>query len=67
MLARRFLWLVAGITVLVLLGALAMRLWGTEFMRMTMVPGGAFQEGAPPAQNAYDIDSALIRFYRLHR
>jgi hypothetical protein len=53
MLARRFLWLVAGVTVLVLLGALAMRLWGTEFMRMTMVPGGKFEAGAPPAEKTY--------------
>ena len=53
MLARRFLWVVAGLVVLVLLGALAFRLWGDVLMRWTMVPGSAFEAGPPPAVNAY--------------
>ncbi len=54
MLARRFLWVVAGLVVLLLIGALAFRLFGTEFMRLTMVPGTAFQAGPPPASKAYE-------------
>ena len=34
MLARRFLWVVAGLVVLVLIGAILFRLYGTEFMRL---------------------------------
>jgi hypothetical protein len=54
MLARRFLWVVAGLVVLVLLGAFLFRLYGTEFLRMTMVPGEAFEGGPPPVTSAYD-------------
>jgi hypothetical protein len=54
MLARRFLWVVAGLVVLVLAGALAYRVFGTELMRWTMVPGGPFQAGPPQAVSAYD-------------
>jgi hypothetical protein len=54
MLARRFLWVVAGLVMLVLAGALAMRLFGTEFMRLTMVPGQAFEAGPPTSVSAYD-------------
>jgi hypothetical protein len=54
MLARRFLWLVAGLIVLVLAGALTYRLFGTELMRWTMVPGRAFEGGPPQAPSAYD-------------
>jgi hypothetical protein len=53
MLARRFLWVVAGLIVLVLLGALAYRLFGTHFMRWTMVPATAFEGGPPQAPSAY--------------
>jgi hypothetical protein len=54
MLARRFLWVVAGVIVLVLIAALAFRLFGAEFMRLTMVPSTAFQAGPPPARKAYE-------------
>ena len=53
MAARRFLWVIAGLVVLALAAALAFRLFGTEFMRWTMVPGSAFQGGPPPASSAY--------------
>jgi hypothetical protein len=53
MLARRFLWVVAGLVVLVLIGAILFRLYGTEFMRMTMVPGAPFKGGPPPVTSAY--------------
>jgi hypothetical protein len=54
MLARRFLWVVAGLVVLVLIGALAMRLFGTEFMRLTMVPGSAFEGGPAAVTSVYE-------------
>jgi hypothetical protein len=53
MLARRFLWVVAGLIVLVLAGALAYRLFGVELMRLTMVPTVAFETAPPPAAGAY--------------
>jgi hypothetical protein len=54
MLARRFLWIVAGVVVLVLVAALSYRLFGTAFMRFTLVPGSAFEGGAPTPAAAYD-------------
>ena len=53
MLARRFLWVVAGLIVLVLIAALSFRLFGTQFMRWTMIPGSSFQSGPPPQPSAY--------------
>jgi Protein of unknown function (DUF3089) len=53
MLARRFLWVVAGLTVLVLAAALLYRLFGAELIRFTMVPTAAFEGGPPPAPSAY--------------
>jgi hypothetical protein len=60
MLARRFLWVVAGLVVLVLIGALAMRLFGTELMRLTMIPSAEFEAGPPPAAKAYDAPSMWV-------
>lgn len=53
MLARRFLWIVAGLTMLVMAAALVYRLFGAELMRFTMVPSAAFEGGPPPAPKAY--------------
>jgi hypothetical protein len=53
MLARRFLWVVAGLTVLVMAAALVYRLFGAELMRFAMVPSAAFEGGPPPAPKAY--------------
>ena len=53
MLARRFLWVVAGLVVLVLIGAIAFRLFATDFMRWTMVPAETFEPGPPPVESAY--------------
>ena len=60
MLARRFLWVVAGLVVLVLMGALAFRLFGTEFMRLTMVPSEAFKGGPPPVASVYEKPNMWI-------
>jgi hypothetical protein len=53
MLARRFLWVVAGLTVIVMAAALLYRLFGAELMRFTMVPTAAFEGGPAPAAGAY--------------
>ncbi|MGZ8284718.1 MAG: DUF3089 domain-containing protein [Allosphingosinicella sp.] len=53
MLARRFLWVVAGLTMLVMAAALVYRLFGTELMRFTMVPSAPFEGGPPPSPKTY--------------
>lgn len=53
MLARRFLWVVAGLTMLVMAAALVYRLFGAELMRFAMVPTAAFEGGPPAAPKAY--------------
>jgi DUF3089 family protein len=53
MLARRFLWVVAGLTLLVLAAALVYRLFGAELLRFTMIPTAAFEGGPPAPPNAY--------------
>lgn len=53
MLARRFLWLVAGLTVLVMLGALGYRLFEPQLMKLALVPTAKFEAAAPPATGAY--------------
>ena len=44
MLARRFLWIVAGLVVLVLLGALTYRLFEQQLIKAAMVPTASFEE-----------------------
>ena len=53
MLARRFLWVVAGLVVLVLIGAIVYRLFGNQLLRFTMVPSVPFENAPPAAPNAY--------------
>jgi hypothetical protein len=53
MLARRFLWVIAVLTILVLLAALAYRLFGAELMRMAMVPSARFEGGTAAGSQAY--------------
>lgn len=50
MLARRFLWVVAGLVVLVLIGAIAYRIFAPDLMKKALVPTIAFEEmpKAPP-------------------
>src|SRR3712207_3311051 len=52
--AQRFLWVIAGLTVLVILAALAYRIFEAELMRWAMVPKGEFKEIAMPAGATYD-------------
>lgn len=61
LLARRFLWVVAGIIVLVLVGAFAYRLWGNDLVRTAMVPTVAFEPKAvPKAGPSYDDEAMWI-------
>ena len=52
--ARKFLYIVAGLVVLVLAMLLAYRIWGMQIMRAVMVPREAFQPLQPLPANAYD-------------
>ncbi len=51
MLARRFLWVVAGLVVLVMLAALGYRLFERQLIRAAMVPTAAFAEVPTPGPN----------------
>lgn len=53
MLARRFLWFVAAMVVLVLIGALVYRLFAAELFKRAMVPTVAFEEVPRPAGLTY--------------
>jgi hypothetical protein len=53
MLARRFLWVVAILTMLVIAGALAYRVFELQLMKLALVPTARF-EGGPAAPLAYD-------------
>ena len=58
MLARRFLWIVAAVIVLVLIGAVIYRLFATELMKQVMVPTVAFEE-VPKPEGATYADAAM--------
>lgn len=52
--AVRFLWIVAGLTVLFIAGALAYRIFEEDLMRFAFVPKGEFREVPLPAGASYD-------------
>lgn len=52
-LARKFLYFVAALIVLAIASAFAYRIWGTELMRMALVPSTGFRAGAPLAADSY--------------
>ena len=58
MLARRFLWIVAGIVVLVLIAALGYRLFERQLLKAAMVPTVEFKEMPMPPGPSY-ADAAL--------
>jgi hypothetical protein len=60
MLARRFLWVVAGITVLVMLGALGYRLFEQQLMKLALVPTAHFEAAAGARPDAYRAKSMWI-------
>ena len=51
--ARKFLYFVAVIIVLVILGAIALSIWSREATEIVFVPRGEFVEQEPLAENAY--------------
>ncbi len=51
--ARKFLYFVAVVIVLVILGAIALSIWSREATEIAFVPRGEFVEQAPLARNAY--------------
>ena len=58
MLARRFLWIVAGLTILIVAGALGYRIFERQLMKITMVPSVAFE--AAPARSGPDYADAAM-------
>jgi hypothetical protein len=45
---------VAGLIVLAVIGRVLYSFYGTEFMRLAMIPSAAFEAGTPPAARGYD-------------
>lgn len=52
--ARKFLYIVAFATALVIAAAIVFRIWGNELIRWRFVPGVSFEARAPLPANAYD-------------
>jgi len=52
--ARKFLYLIAGVVVLILIGALALAMWSREATEIALVPRGEFVAQEPLAANAYN-------------
>ena len=59
-LARKFLYLVALVIVLVIAGAFAYRFFGPQIMRMALVPSAAFEPGPAPQPAAYASSAMWI-------
>lgn len=51
--AKKFLYAIAAIIVLVLAGLFALRIWGAQLYALAMVPSAPFGQQAPLAGNAY--------------
>lgn len=51
--ARKFLYVVAGLVVLVIAALFALRIWSDELTEFTFVPGGPFEPQPAIAANAY--------------
>jgi hypothetical protein len=52
-LARRFLWIVTALVLIVLAGALALRIFSTQLMRAAFVPSAPFEASKAPAGPDY--------------
>lgn len=52
--ARKFLYLIAGIIVVILIGAMALAMWSREATEIAFVPRGEFVAQEPLAANAYN-------------
>jgi len=53
-LARKFLYVMAFLVVLVIAGAIALSIWGNDLVRLSLVPGEAFRPQPSLASRAYD-------------
>jgi len=60
MLARRFLWIVAGLTILVMLGAIGYRLFERQLMSLALVPTARFEAPAGPGAPDYGSKAGWI-------
>ncbi len=58
--ARKFLYIIAAIIVLIIAGAVTYRLYGVELMRAAVVPTKAFTAPAKPQPNRYDDQAMWI-------
>ncbi len=56
--ARKFLWIIAALIILVMGALFALRIWGQELAAIAFVPSEDFVEQSPLEQNAYE-DPAL--------
>lgn len=52
--ARKFLYIISGIVVLILVGAIALAIWSRQATEIAFVPRGEFVEQPPLAANAYN-------------
>jgi hypothetical protein len=52
--ARKFLYVMAGLVMLALAGMFAYRIWGVDMMRMAMTPSETFRSQTAAATTAYD-------------
>lgn len=64
--ARKFLYVVAAITVLFIAGAFAYRLFGNDLIKAALVPGEAFEAQAATASRAYDDPRMWVAHPRLN-
>ena len=58
--ARKFLWVVAILTLLVLAGALLWRLFAPQMLEMAFVPGDSFEESVAPAAPDYAVKESWL-------
>lgn len=52
--ARKFLYIIAGLIVLLLVGAIGLAIWSRQATEIAFIPRGDFVEQPPLAENAYD-------------
>ena len=59
MLARRFLWIIAGLVILLLAAAIGYRLFERQLMKAALVPSVAFEEAPAPPKGPTYVDAEL--------
>ena len=58
--ARKFLYVIAGLVVLVIAALLVYRIWGMQLIRAVMIPREAFAQLPPLPADAYDKQAMWI-------